>query len=226
MKHSHIWIFVSCAAASLATGCLGGAPEEEPSGEELVVFNGGQAAIGQYGRTLLDNPGVECSAARAAGGALPILQLVTGRYAMVAGVGTIADDTVSIEGGSGSHVADGALALGAAGLWDGSTLQFGGALIGQYVVKLSATMPASEQAANDLFDEAFGPDARGGASLSNRRGGSGDRPRVMAWYTSGEATLPGEDAAPYSFAFGIVRTEGGVLAVHTTGFGTWQSYVE
>jgi hypothetical protein len=219
------WAVLSVWVAASASACVGG-DDEDPNSEELVVFNGGQGAIRDYGRTMLANPGVDCSAAIAAGGTLPILQMVTGQYAVLTGIAAVADDTVTIPGASSSHTADGGLALGAAALWNGTTLQFGGTLLGQYVVPMGTTMPATEQEADQMFDEAFGPAARGGASLSTKRMGGGDRPRIAAWYTVGQAVQPGGDQAPYTYAYGIVRVEAQVLAVHTTGFGNWQSFVE
>jgi len=217
MSRLNEWII---AASLIWSGCIGTAAEEEATSESLVIFNGGEKAIAQYGRKLTGNTALECSSATAVAGALPVLDLRTGNWLLLAGAAAKADeDAVTIPGGTASRVADGGIALGAGAGWNGTTLQYGGAMAGQLTVSMNASFPASVDEANALFDDAFGPAARGAASLSTRRG-------VLAWYATGDATLPGQDGAPYSYAFGIVRTEGGVLAVHTTAFGPYRSAIE
>jgi hypothetical protein len=228
-------LMTALASGFALTACVGAADDEDA--DELTVgggtatFEAGSLAIEEYGAAVLQNPGVSCSAANGGAGAIVVLEASTGQAVTVAGVAATARSSVSIGGGDGtSRSANGNLAIGAAALWNAAeaSVDLGGLVLGHYTVDMGASMPASPADANAMFDAAFGPSARYGLSLDQQRQTTPRRgtPSTVAWYALGEQELtgPGGSSASAGIAVGIVRYDGRVLAVQTTGFGDWATY--
>ncbi len=234
MKTEMRVVFPLLMSGFALAACVGAS--EDDGSDELVgggsaTFEAGALAIEEYGAAILQNPGVSCSAANGVAGGIVVVEASTGQAVTVAGIAATAKSSVSIDGGDGtSRTASGNLAIGAAAMWDASeaSVDLGGLVLGHYTVDMGATMPTSAAEADAMFDAAFGGGARYGLSLDVQRQTTPRRgtPSTVAWYALGEAPLtgPGGNSAVASIAVGIVRYDGRVLALQTTGFGDWATY--